>query len=1496
MVGDGREPVIIPGPVGDAVHRNARDELERLRRDQARRRLARNRLPKLPDDPGKLREIREGVVKGTGEFFTGIGHDIADTILTRPDGPAMRKHVLSEEEYRHEIEKYAEGLKQSKIEWQKEAGNIIHDILKLGDNAAELYEAFQEYPFSDNFKDYGADKEKAANKRDFRMSLINQAIALYYWNTLKDLEKLKITDKPEFKEVQHSLDTLKAKLGERAAVDGTATEFETQAALAQFQLAHSQKRDRESLEHSVYIQDRVPNNIGQRVYALRLHKAGWVKNYSKQAEERATELEKVLEHVEKHRQKTEAKIAAYISQAQKRAYAAADAAARLAAVNGMVVPFANRVINAQNRTTNATNRSIAFPIGNNLYKGIADRIITGTTTGADNVIIGNISTEVANAGVLALGAEVRARDAETRARDAETRARDAEVRARIAKAYEIYNNPTISDKSAKDVLNHCKNIEQWEKQIVENTNLVKLNEKTIQNSLSDINVKIGEMQNIMNIAAVTPITPEQVDNLARLANEIEIAEIAKNSAIVFEIQASRDVDVALTNIRNELLKVSAALLRENATETAITNLANPDLRRLRNLVAQQRALERTLKGTPVGGVVPAVTGLIEREGAQSQAAQAIEQAILNGQANIGALKMAERVCRTAVAYGRVNFQQALTNVMNTERAVAEALKRNAIHMEQDITGDADQAIEHLQKIKDDFADQDEEGLKKGLRGHLFIDPYAGKFTIGDEAIWMSVREVNDWGPPESATLHPGETHATYRPDIVKIETNIVTREAKALEVESIYTKRLAKRYFKSENYEYTLEVAGNRFAGGGRREAVLTIIDLKKQDGRIAKPGGGVWTQAEYTKVERIPMEAAGTIKIVENHNNQNSPIEVEFKFTIETMPNPVINHAQALARRQGPGWSEEQKRRMWRLDLDRRMLILPNGQEYSMDDFDWTESKWDEENGLSLQFKGPGELSQVNLLAAGSADIFDQKLLDATAALKKKKRKHVENGIEWLKQSIKSYDENKINEALGSLQNHEGVEAYQSNVTKNELERPPKNRLNLEKLRKKKKAERNALTPKWVAHCTKSAAEMLGARRGYENEVKDRIQAIHKTNPLSATRVWKSHASPEKYALVKHSSSKKKQELRDEIRAANHLDTMVSFQLLEDPKRGPAGPASPVKNAAPNGLELLREYNLYKNKQDFADQIERQNVEHYVASIATEFRTNPNIHPYYTNQWYLEQAIAAAKDGNISGKEENGNHIPGASEYIRKLKQVDCPLPSDNGLASKRQNDEYHWVTYLRDALSEAERQGIPELLEGALPAAKWMQEFRFSNLELAEKALYLDTSSDNAKKLLDDIHIIENPLSWSEPKTEEKAKVDTSKDKNPFDSKEIIKKSDGELAQAAVEVAGDQYQQVINRMESLLASVTDPALQKKYREAALQMTSEYYKNEQEIFKLAFAKRERLEALELWDEKQKEWWKRDLVEKLALMWIQQGINAANKGLRDAEGEFVKLLKKVLAV
>lgn len=447
----------IPSPAAISNH-NARNALlESLKTQQAGRRVARNRLPQLPDDPGKLNKIGQDAIEGTEKFFAGVGHGINDIILSRPDGPAMRELALSEEEYQREIEKYAEGLKQSKIKWQKEAGTIIHDILKLGDNAAELYEAFQEYPFSDNFKDYSKDKADAANKHDYRVGLINQAISLYYVDTIKKLEKLKITDNTKFRGVQHYLEKLKTKLHEKAALVRTVTECKTQAALAQFSITHSRKRNRESGTHSTFIQG-LSDGIGRATYAWRLLKAGYVKDYSKQAEERAKELEDVLAHVEKHRQETEAKIDAYISQAQKRANALNDSTNRQGVVNGIIAGTAIRATNAGLRTAGTAIRVTNNPVGNRRHKNLADASLTVTAANI-NATIQNIRTHVTNLDIEYTNAlqqiteaQTRAGEAQTRAEIAGKRAQKAEERTEIAKAYkETYKGIAITDEDIKAI-------------------------------------------------------------------------------------------------------------------------------------------------------------------------------------------------------------------------------------------------------------------------------------------------------------------------------------------------------------------------------------------------------------------------------------------------------------------------------------------------------------------------------------------------------------------------------------------------------------------------------------------------------------------------------------------------------------------------------------------------------------------------------------------------------------------------------------------------------------------------------------------------------------------------------------------------------------------------------------------------------------------------------------------------------------------------------------
>jgi hypothetical protein len=1504
-------PIIprIPGADGDDFRRRA-DELDELRMKAAGRREPYTRL--LPHDPGKLDEEARRVFEDTREFVTEAGARIIDVLRNRPDGPKMRELASSNEEYIHEIEKYLASLKPGQAKWQKGASEIIDDILKIGDNAVELYAASQE--FSDKFKEYSKDKEVAAMKRDHRMRLINQAIALYYWSKLKDIDKLKITDTDAFKRSKHFLSTLKSKIRDRTNLDRTVYEWKRQAGQARSQLILSLKRRRELDDHARSIGD-LDVGIGAALRPMRLWKAGYIEEYANKAEEQVSELENVLAHFQRHLQETRAKIDRYISQAQARGRAHTDSLAREIALraelgvpgfagNNALNRFNDSIVRTADATTRTTFAGHAIPTGTfTRYKNAKDSLMRRLATrGAlggeligspmDNLIVQRINeaqTAADQARIRADQARIRAEAAERRAEAAKRRADEAEKRARIAKAYDRPDeiNPDLS----KDVEKHARNIEKMEKEVAEKARLVEVHELNTRNNFMSIAENFQEMRRIRNADA---LTREDRMKFQKAAEEIEKAEIAKNSVIVFAEQAAGMEQAALANIVHELPRELVAIRQEHASAQRIADLANnpsvpiafapvvpSDITVLQNLVNVQEAL------------IPTLQDVIAEERNESAALRDLAQTIKNGgatatPANIATFQFMCRTLADRIETGRHRFGVALHNLYRTEGAAAKALQRNALHEEQDIADDAKSATKHLQKIKDDFADQDDEALKKLPQGHLFIDARAGKFTLGDEAVWLGVREVDGWEPPDPN--FPGRTRARFRPDIVKIEVETITREAQGgkLSVETIDTKRLSKRFFKSDNYEYTLEVPGNSFAHGGRRQAVLTITDTKKRDNLIARPAGGLWLPAEYTRTERINMEAAGKITIKENHNNQSNAIETIFSFETQTMPNPVINHAQALERRQGKGWTSEQKRYMWTLDLERRIIThTETGLEFSIDDIDWTETKWDEENGLTLQFKGPPELSQINLLAVGSCGIFSEKLKAATTALKKKKRDHLEQGIEWLKQSTKSYDEQKIDQALASIESLEGMVSYQSSMIKNELQRPPKTREDLKELRKKKKAQKDARNPKGVAAFLEGTADMLMARQSYERKVKERIQTIHKKNPLSADYVWRFRNRPDIYRIEKHTSSKKKQEFLEEIRAANHLDKTVSFQLLEDPKRGRA---SVVKNAAPNGLELLQEYNRYKDMQDFTNETERQNVENYVKSIENQFMKNQNIDLYYANQWNFERAIEAFTRGQILSEIVDGRTILGASDYIRNLKQVDCPPTSDDSLAGLRQADEYHWVTYLRSGLAEASAESLAEALEKSISAALWMQGSRYGNLKLAEQALNLETTSDEAKRFTDNIDIVATPVPLSE--TEEKTKVGI--DKNKLDPKAIKQKSDKELAQDASEKAEQIYQHAVDSIDRLINSIDDPALQKRYREEAVKMAMDMAKQAFEINKQDKSIQNQWQKLEeLVKVMDSQRWK-DLWKDLFLLWLKSSVESGSKGVKDFLSEFEKIAMKAI--
>lgn len=726
---------VIPSPAATDAFRSAEDKIAAAKIRAARRRIARRRLARI--DP---------------------------VDRSRPDGLEMRKLAAFSEEYKRGIEKYAEGLKQSQTEWQKEAGKLIHDILKVGDNAVELYEAFQEYPFSDNFKDYGADKAKAANKRDYNIALLNQAIALYYWSNLKEIDESKIIDKPEFKEAEHFIDTLKVKMRDRADMDRAATECKRQAELAQFQSRLTDKRGQEATEHSEYIGN-LPNNIGYATLAKRYLKAGYVEEYAKKADKQVTELENVLAHVEKHWQETEAKMGVYRSKVEKRRRAVNDLAAQSNEVNQILTEFSVRATQAGTRTTDVRTRQMANPIGDTTYRSIADRIIVGATSVADNVNIASLGLESRRARARVRLARTRAEQAETRAEQAETRARQAEMRARIAKAY---NNPVISDGAAKKILEFSKNSEEMEKKVADNACLISLNEKNIQFAFTDIENKIREMQNITAAAGGAALTVGQLNDLQRLAGEIEKAEIAKNSSIAFDLEATLGEQTVLGDIINELQNESLALTSENPTATAIANLANQDLPHLQNLVNRQKDLVDILKkGTPATATTPARRGLIELAKARAEVCHTLASTIKGGgpaaaPATILRHQWDEANYRREFVTQIGRFSLALQAVRPLEENAAPVLKRNAIHMERDIADDANKAIKPLQEIKNNLADQDDEGLKKLSKGHLFIDPKAGKFTVGHQAVWMWVKEINGWGRPDYATVPTGQTLAEFQ--------------------------------------------------------------------------------------------------------------------------------------------------------------------------------------------------------------------------------------------------------------------------------------------------------------------------------------------------------------------------------------------------------------------------------------------------------------------------------------------------------------------------------------------------------------------------------------------------------------------------------------------------------------------------------------------------------------------------------------------------------------
>jgi hypothetical protein len=848
-------------------------------------------------------------------------------------------------------------------------------------------------------------------------------------------------------------------------------------------------------------------------------------------------------------------------------------------------------------------------------------------------------------------------------------------------------------------------------------------------------------------------------------------------------------------------------------------------------------------------------------------------------------KEAEEDISTLKAYKKsINGSQGGKIDNNTLSKALGAIERNAKYMVQDISCDTEQAIEHLQKIEKDRVEQELQRIQNRDKGHFFLDPEQGRFTIN--GVWTNVREINGWN-----FFDPDQTRVEYRPDIVKIEIESISRET--LKKETIYTKRLQSKTTESDNYRYTLEIPGNSFANGGRREAILTIVDKKMKDGTTPKPealqkksGHAEWTENEYTTVKKIPMEAATTIKIKENHNSGSAPVEILFDYVVETMPDELADHAEALKPRQGPGYSPENKQDMYRLDLERRVIVHPNGMEFRMEEFDWTETKYDEHNGLTLQYKGPSDLPRINLKQISYASL-DPKIIPATNALKEKKRQQFSDGIQSLIKAFKSQDAKKISNVMRAIETSEATEAVLARDARNKLKKPPYNRFDLEALRKEKrereKKRKDAPISERVAHF-KTAVEMLTTGQRFGDKVKESIQDIYEKEPSSEREM--------------EAQSQKKEQLWKEIVHAENLKE-ISFKLLKDPGKDNENGEN-VKNKEPNAVDLLREYNLYKNQKDFANKEEQEKVQDYVKKIADEFETNPDIHPYYLNQWHLQRALDAVSDENLLSKENESKYIDTVGNFILKLKQVEYPEDPNKDLASLRQADEYYWVKSLHDALAEASKPEIrsPEPLKQALSVAKWMQECRHSNLDLAQKALDPLTSSEEAKKLLESMHDFEIPS--LESNGDQKS---ADKDgKNLFDGnldlksyiQEVKNKSQDQLSGDASKYTEKMLDAATQKIEELIESTSDPRLQNRYREDAVKLVKSMVGQQSKLFQQDKNIQNQWKKLEEYtNQMNAQRWK-DAYVLYFTLWLKNGVDFGSRGAQIFMNEFVKMITKAI--
>ena len=350
---------------------------------------------------------------------------------------------------------------------------------------------------------------------------------------------------------------------------------------------------------------------------------------------------------------------------------------------------------------------------------------------------------------------------------------------------------------------------------------------------------------------------------------------------------------------------------------------------------------------------------------------------------------------------------------------------------------------------------------------------------------------------------------------------------------------------------------------------------------------------------------------------------------------------------------------------------------------------------------------------------------------------------------------------------------------------------------------------------------------------------------------------------------------------------------------------------------DLLADYDKFAYSKDPAERQYLQQIEEQIY--------NANVHYYHQNQLTFKKAIIAAAtdyDGHINdaikyinnlnrgNKPDDGIIQGGDRDKVRKYHEQFGKVKANMSLLEgcdpksvlqyHRQAYEFEWVSYLQGAVHRASAVGgdAEDIIGRALGDVRMRHNARLRNFNRYDIALKPQTMSEEEDRLMDDVQLAGPPPRVESLKTRRKRLEEEIKKKeeeeSKFDPKELVKKSQRELADDAGDAVKKLSLEARDFIFSYIDGIDDKVLRKELKAKAYDLIKEETQRRYDFFKLQFQKQDKWQSYyqQLKDADKRFW--RGFWRDWFFIYLQAELKAGNAFADKLTDNVMKLLMGAL--